>query len=147
MNSIESFAGGVLALLDQAEENLKNQVKELRDALWAEADDRGVVLYRSFAVRETPFRFRVDWQVMKHHKSADGHKVFFKRITLNKSNSARPNYAQSATLFGRYTDRLHSDLLTRYDTKLQVIRKMADLIGDAREAQLKLETLAKVNGL
>ncbi|WP_417286447.1 hypothetical protein [Cobetia marina] len=142
MNTIENLGAAHLAMLDQADELLKKEVLDLREALWREAKERDKVLYRSFAIRQTALRLRVDWQVMNHYQHKGENKIAFTRIKLNKSKDTRPSYAQSKTYFQK-VDGFHADVLARYDPLLATIREKADMIGNLRDQHIKLFNLAK----
>lgn len=142
METIESYCATQLSLLDAADEILRNEVKDLRDGLWKEAADRSITLHRTFAIRQSTNRMRVDWQKMKHYQSQGVSRVAFQRISLNDSPKTRKSYKQSATKFGK-VDHAHRGFLTRYDPVLATIRQKADMIGDAREVISKLMVLAK----
>jgi hypothetical protein len=142
VDTIESLGAAHLLMLDKADAILKKEVLDLRDALWVEASERNKTLYRSFAIRETPLRLRVDWQVMRHYQHDGENKIAFTRIKLNHSKDTRPSYAQNKILFGK-VDAFHKDFLNRYDKVLETIRMKADMIGDLREQHIKLYNLAK----
>ena len=143
--TIEGSAESMLVELDAQMQALREEVLALRDQYWQEFKDAGLVVYRDFQIRESKYRFRVDWARVGYiNAPGGGKKATFRRLPLNESKT-RKVYSQSVRRMGKL-DSNYMSMFIRYDKQLAEIREMVDRIGDAKEILIKLKDLATITG-